>query len=162
MLVFLSYILLAFLQTNKVEKTISYIHSGIAKVISGRCNCTFPVEFIRTGIFQCWNAPDEVTYRSVMVGTEDHTTTKLLKLLEKWVNSKPVLQVENFGLWLSTNCPVKIASFSDPQCPSFRQSLTSDLTTLCSSTCRVCSVRSESPQATPTTPNLKGSTVNVQ
>ena len=159
---FLSYILLAFLQTNKVEKTISYIHSGIAKAISSRCNCKFPVEFIRTGIFHCWNASDEVTYRSVMVGTEDHTTTKLLKLLEKWVNSKPVLQVENFGLWLSTNCPVKIASFSDPQCPSFRQSLTSDLTTLCSSTCHVCSVRSESPQTTPTTPNLKGSTVNVQ
>ena len=50
------------LQTNKVEKTKSYIRSGISKAISGRCNCEFPVAFIRSGIFQCWNVPDEITY----------------------------------------------------------------------------------------------------
>ena len=95
-------LLLSSLQTNKVEKAKSYIRSGISKAISGRCNCEFPVAFIRSGIFQCWNAPDEITYRSVIVGTEDLTTTKLLGFLDKWVNSKPVLQVENFGLWLNT------------------------------------------------------------
>ena len=155
-------LLLSSLQTNNVEKTKSYIRSGIAKAISGCCNCEFPVAFIRSGIFQCWNAPDEVTYRSVIVGTEDLTATKLLGFLEKWVNSKPVLQVENFGLWLSTKCPVKISSFSDPQCPSFRQPPAGDSTTQCRTTCHACTVRSESPQTWTTTPYLKGSTVNIQ
>ena len=65
--------------------------------------------------------PDEVTYRSVIVGTEHHNTTELLRSLNEWVNSELVLQVEKLGLWVSTKCPVQISSLSDPQCPSFRQ-----------------------------------------
>ena len=54
------------------------------------------------------------------MGTEDQNTTKLLDFLESWVKSKPVLQVEKFGLWVSTEFPVRICSLglSDPQCPS--------------------------------------------
>ena len=54
------------------------------------------------------------------MGTEDQNATKLVDFLENWVKSKPVLQVEKFGLWVSTEYPVKICSLglSDPQCPS--------------------------------------------
>ena len=109
-------------QLNKAEKVESYIHTGIAKAISSRCKCKFPVTFIRSGIFHCWNTPDEVTYRSVMVSPGRHKATQLLHFLEEWVDTKPVLQVEKFGLWVSTECPVKISSLglSDPHCRSFR------------------------------------------
>ena len=111
-----------YFQTDETEKIESYIHTGIAKAISGRCKCDFPVAFIRSGIFQCWNTPDEVTYRSVMVSPGGHEPTQLLQFLAEWVGTKPVLQVGKFGLWVSTECPVKISSLdlSDPQCSSFR------------------------------------------
>ena len=110
------------LQTDETQKIELYIHTGIAEAISGRCKCDFPVAFIRSGIFQCWNTPDEVTYRSVMVSPGGHKPTQLLQFLAEWVGTKPVLQVGKFGLWVSTECPVKISSLglSDPQCPSFR------------------------------------------
>ena len=110
----------------------SYIHTEIVEAISGGCNCEFPAAFIRSGIFQCWNAQDRVTYRSVIVGMEHHNATELLRALEEWVNSEPVLQVEKLGLWVSTKCPVQISSLSDPQCPSFRQASPGDSTTVTS------------------------------
>jgi len=88
----------------------SYIHSRIAKAISYQCNCSFPVEFIRDGFFRCWNAPDEFTYRSAIVGTEAHNATELVQFLEEWVNSEPALQVGRFELWVDTKCPVLISS----------------------------------------------------
>ena len=118
-------------QINKAEKIESYIHTGIAKAISSRCKCEFPVTFIRSGIFQCWNTPNEVTYRSVIVSPGRHKPTQLLQFLAEWVDSKPVLQVEKFGLWVSTECPVKISSLglSDPHCPSFRPHTRNSTTT---------------------------------
>ena len=111
-----------YFQTDKAEEIDSFIRTGIAKAISGRCKCEFPATFIRYGIFHCWNTPDEVTYRSVIVSPGRHKPTQLLQFLAEWVGTKPVLQVGKFGLWVSTECPVKISSLglSDPQCPSFR------------------------------------------
>ena len=115
-------------QTNHAEKIESSIHTEIVEAISGE----FPVAFIRSGIFQCWNTLNEVTYRSVIVGTEHHNATELLRSLEEWVNSEPVLQVEKLGLWVSTKCPVQILSLSDPQCSSFKQPSPGDSTTVTS------------------------------
>ena len=111
-----------YFQTDETQKIELYIHTGIAEAISGHCKCDFPVSFIRSGIFQCWNTPGEVTYRSVMVSPGGHKPTQLLQFLAEWVGTKPVLQVGKFGLWVSTECPVKISSLglSDPQCSSFR------------------------------------------
>jgi len=88
----------------------SYVHSGIAKAISYHCNCSFPVEFIRKGLFRCWKASDEFTYRSAIVGTEGYNATELVQFLEEWVNSEPTLQVDQFELWVDTQCPVLIPS----------------------------------------------------
>ena len=86
------------------------MHSGIAEAISYQCNCSFPVEFIRDGSSRCWNAPDEFTYRSAIVGTETHNATELVQFLEEWVKSEPALQVGRFELWVDTKCPVLISS----------------------------------------------------
>ena len=62
------------------------------------------------------------------MGTGRHNATELLKCLQEWVNSEPVLQVENFGLWVSSKCRVRILSLRDPQCSSYRQSSADDST----------------------------------
>ena len=62
------------------------------------------------------------------MGTENHNATELLRSLEEWVNSEPVLQVEKLVFWVRTKCPVQIPSLSDPQCPSFRQASPGDST----------------------------------
>ena len=66
------------------------------------------------------------------MGMEHHNATELLRSLEEWVNSEPVLQIEKLGLRVSTKCPVQISSLSDPQCSSFRQASPGDSTTVTS------------------------------
>ena len=87
------------------------------------------------------------------MGTGHQNATELLGFVEEWVNSKPVLQVEKLGLWLSTKCPVQISSLSDPQCPSFRQPPTG---AQCGNVC-TCTVRSEHPQTSTLAPKDEGS-----
>ena len=88
----------------------SYVHNGIAEAISYHCNCSFQVSFIRKGLFRCWNAPDEFTYRSAIVGTEAHNATELVQFLEELVHTESALQVDQFELWVDTKCPVPISS----------------------------------------------------
>ena len=102
--------LLFCVQADKVEKIRSYVHSGIAKAISYQCNCSFSAEFIRNGLFRCWNALNEFTYRSTIVGIKGHNATELVGLLQQWVYSEPTLQVDQFELWVGTRCPVAVSS----------------------------------------------------
>ena len=44
------------------------------------------------------------------MGTETHNATELVQFLEEWVNSEPVLQVDQFELWVGMKCPVPISS----------------------------------------------------
>ena len=108
-------------QADKVEEIRSYVHSGIAKAILYQCNCSFSAEFIRNGLFRCWNALNEFTYRSKivgmeghnatdLVGMEGHNATELVGLLQQWVYSEPTLQVDQFELWVGTRCPVALSS----------------------------------------------------
>ena len=90
----------------------------------------------------------------VIVGTGHHNATKLLRFLEEWVNSEPVLQVEKLGLWFSTKCPVKISSLSAPQCPSFRQPPAGGAQ--CGNVC-TCTVRGEHLQTSTAVPKDEGS-----
>ena len=52
------------------------------------------------------------------MGTEDQSAIELLGFLENWVKSKPVLRVEKFGLWVSSEYPVRIMSLDLGECPS--------------------------------------------
>ena len=52
------------------------------------------------------------------MGTEDQSAIELLGFLENWAKSKPVLQVEKFGLWVSPEYPVRITSFDLGECTS--------------------------------------------
>ena len=88
------------------------------------------------------------------MGMQYYNATRLLGFVEEWVDSEPVLQVEKFGLWLSTKCPVQISSLSDPQCPSFRQPHSG---TQCGNVC-TCTVRSEHPQTSILIPKHEEST----
>jgi len=44
------------------------------------------------------------------VGTEAHNATELVQFLEEWVYTEPTLQVDQFELWVDTQCPVPISS----------------------------------------------------
>ena len=95
------------------------IHNGIVKAVSRLCNCTFSVDFIRSGVFRCWNSPTEVTYRSAIVSTDTYYASDIVGYIEKWVESKPalLLHLEKLELKVETKCPVRLTLMSDPECP---------------------------------------------
>ena len=109
-----SFSTIAWFQVNEVEL---YIHTGIAKAISNWCKCKFP-----------WHSSD---LGSSSVGTllmkwptgfrlEKNKQTLLLQLLEECTESKPVLQVEKFGLWISQNDIISRPEWTPLSWASFR------------------------------------------
>ena len=112
------------LQPEKAANLEKYFQGVVAKAISDRCSCNFAPDFIRAGIFSCRRAPNEVSYRSTIVGTETHNTTELLGLIEDWVSSGPVLRIGWYLADVYTNFPVKLPSLDEMECPCTKRPIT--------------------------------------
>ena len=115
------------LQAEKARIFEEDLLNAVTKAISDGCNCSFPVEFIRTGQYTCWSAPTEVTYRSTIVGTETHNSSQLIGFIDEWVNTRTTVKIEWLLHKVYPDCPVQISSLSEPECMS-SEPLTGDPT----------------------------------
>ena len=94
------------------------ISKQITNVISAHSNCSVCKYFLQSGLFTCWNTPNEVTYRSKIVSNTANTS-KLVDYIQDWVNSeRPFVQIGDFGLKVYKDCPVSISSMNEPDCGS--------------------------------------------
>ena len=89
------------------------ISQKIATVISSHCNCSVPEDFLKDGIFRCWNSRNEVTYRNTIITPAN---IKVAEYIEDWVKSEQPLEVDGFHVKVYKDCPVHIYSMSDPEC----------------------------------------------
>lgn len=92
------------------------IRSGIAKMISESCNCSFLPDYIGEGVFSCRHTPNTVTYRSTVTALN---TSDIIMLVDSWVQTQSASMVVRWfyvDVLSNTNCPVSISSLSDPEC----------------------------------------------
>ena len=104
------------LQPEYAWKLDTHIRGILARAISRLCNCTFPLDFIRSGRFSCRNSTSKATYRSAIITTASHDARQLVDFIQKWVSSRPILELDWWLLDVYTDCPAGILSFSDPEC----------------------------------------------
>ena len=74
----------------------------------------------------------QATYRSTISGIVGNNATHLLSVLQDWVATGPVIELDLMLLHVSPDCPVHIASKADPEC-SPSEPLTFDNPTLITS-----------------------------
>ena len=110
------------LQPEKAEKVDTIIHRELIEPISCQCNCTFPDGFIRRGKFSCRNTTATVSYRSTIVGTNTYNASQLVNIIQQWVSSGPILEVEWWLLDVYADCPARISSLNDPECQNSEHS----------------------------------------
>ncbi len=96
----------------------AYIKNGLAAAIRERCNCGFSSSSIDTGEFSCQTTITEVVYRSRIIGTSNtFTASELLAFVEDWIATEGTFTVNDIlRLRTSTECPLRIQSFHDPEC----------------------------------------------
>ena len=126
---------LAFLLSLQSEKATSLentIHSAIISVLGDHCKCMFPPSNIDSGHFTCLTTPMQATYRSTISGIVGNNATHLLSVLQDWVATGPVIELDWMLLHVSPDCPIHIASKADPEC-SPSEPLTFDNPTLITS-----------------------------
>ena len=124
---------------------------ALSEAISELCNCSFPSKFLRTGKFRCWNSPNEVTYRSSVVGVTTHNSSQIIGHVESWVRSEvAVVDLGQVSVEvLSGECSVGLSNLHEEECGrkmegsgGSAQNLSLDAGTLqcvrCCSECKTC------------------------
>ena len=109
------------MQPEKADIIDMIIRRALIQAIKCQCNCTFPFEFIRKGIFSCRNTATKVSYRSAIVGTNAYSASQLVNIIQQWVSSGPILEVEWWLLDVYADCPARISSLNDPECQNSEQ-----------------------------------------
>ena len=113
LLTFLSYL---HVQTEKATALENAIQNAVISIIENYCECTFPPSNIDPGHFTCLITTEQATYRSTISGSIDNNATRLLSVLQDWVASGPVIELDWILLHVSPDCPIHISSKADPEC----------------------------------------------
>ena len=84
------------------------------------CRCGFTAGHIDRGVsgFQCGNQLNQVVFRSKLNGTVTTNASTLTNYINWWTSSGVSITVQGLILDLDSMCPVRISSFSDPECAS--------------------------------------------
>ena len=105
------------MQTAKAEDLEQSIKQNIELVMHKRCGCNFDSSAIYSGEFSCQTTSTEVVYRAVINGTSElHRATKLTSFIDDWKRSDGTLLYNKFRLRLAQACPLRLGSFSEPEC----------------------------------------------
>ena len=71
------------------------------------------------GVFSC-QCNDVATYRFILANVgfpDDNNTSNLVKSLQNWVKSRPVVRLDWFMVRINPNCPVDIVGLNEVECP---------------------------------------------
>ena len=84
------------------------------------CRCGFTARHIDRGVsgFQCVNQLNQVVFRSKLNGTVTTNASTLTNYINQWTSSGVSITVQGLILDVDSMCPVRISSFSDPECAS--------------------------------------------
>ena len=82
-----------------------------------RCQCGFTHEQITSSLFQCFpDSPQAVTYRAVLHGTANASSSDIISHLEQWISEGAAISVQNDFINVDTNCVIEISSVDDSEC----------------------------------------------
>ena len=105
---------------TQVEKA---VRAAVAKAVSDLCNCSFPAGFVRPGKLSCRSTLNQVTYRSVAIGTGNYSSIQIVGFIEQWVqSSSATILLGPFIMDVDPSCDVHLSSLLEPECSALHAS----------------------------------------
>ena len=88
--------------------------------VQQRCQCGFVRDRITREVFRCFPAsPQAVTYRAVLHGTANATSSQLISQIEQWTTEGGTITVQRVLMTIDGSCTVAISSITEKEeCPS--------------------------------------------
>ena len=107
----------AVLQSLNADDKVSDIHTAMQHDIEHLCMCGFTTQHLSDSELQCFMNLEEVTFRSLIIGTAQATSSELIEYIEQWIAGGPRILVQTVRLTIDDTChPVEINTFNDPEC----------------------------------------------
>ena len=100
--------------------------------IQEHCQCGFIRDQITDEVFRCFlSSPQAVTYRAVLHGTANATSSQLISQIEQWIAEGAAITIQRILLSVDGSCAVAIPSFVyNEECSNQDSTVTQTLTTL--------------------------------
>ncbi len=106
-----------FIESETVAKA-SDIANKLSQGVEELCGCGFSISYLSEEFVDCFDdSPDHVTYRAVLMGTENVSVVNITSLISEWVSEGGSIIVQSTRLELTSSCPVVIADRDSPECP---------------------------------------------
>ena len=94
------------------------IANQLSQGVEELCDCGFSSSLLSDEFVDCFDdSPDYVTYRAVLMGTENVSIVNIASLISEWVSEGGSIIVQSTRLELTNSCPVVIADRDSPECP---------------------------------------------
>ena len=94
------------------------IANRLSQGVEKLCGCGFSSSYLSEEFVDCFDdSPDHVTYRAVLMGTENVSVVNITSLISEWVSEGGSIIVQSTRLELTNSCPVVIADRDSPECP---------------------------------------------
>ena len=106
-----------FQQVDNASGKIDDIVATVAINVEQRCQCGFTPDQITSSAFRCFpDSPQAVTYRAVLHGTANASSSDIISHIEEWVSEDAAISVQNDLINVDTNCDIEIFSDNDSEC----------------------------------------------
>ena len=107
----------AVLQSLNADDKVSDIHTAMQHDIEHLCMCGFTTQHLSDSELQCFMNLEEVTFRALIIGTAQATSSELIEYIEQWIAGGASILVQTVRLTVDDTChPVEINTFNDPEC----------------------------------------------
>ena len=101
-------------ERNTTVNITNWLSQGVEEL----CDCGFNSSYLSEEFINCFNnSLDHVTYRAVLMGTENLSVVNIASLISEWVSEGGIIIVQSTRLELTSSCPVVIADRDSPECP---------------------------------------------
>ena len=105
------------LQSLNADDKVKDIHTAMQHDIEHLCMCGFTTQHLSDSELQCFMNLEEVTFRALIIGTAQATSSELIEYIEQWIAGGPRILVQTVRLTVDDTChPVEIYTFNDPEC----------------------------------------------
>ena len=111
-------VLLLCIQTENTDQKLRDIALAVVDNTQELCRCGFVRDRISSEVFRCFPAsPQAVTYRAVLHGTTNATSSQLISQIEQWTAEVgATITIQRILLEVDGSCVVAVSSLTDEEC----------------------------------------------
>ena len=109
-----------YIQRDEEKVKVSQILTKLVAHVNDFCslNCNFQASDVSNAVLQCYEDPNSLTFRALLLRSSMSRSRDILSAIEEWVEQGQSVSLGDAVVTLNPSCKVTIQSYQDESCDS--------------------------------------------